>query len=66
MEKVNLLLVDDEQAIINLWKRSFDPSRSEITEAQSGAKALNFVEELKEKDKNGISLFQGVYYNRKR
>ncbi len=52
MNKVNLLLVDDEQVVINTWKKSFDSSVYEITEAKSGADALEFVKKLKEKDKN--------------
>ena len=52
MKKVNLLLVDDEQIVVDEWKRLFDSSKYEISEASSGEAALKFVEELKEKDKD--------------
>ncbi|MDQ1351760.1 MAG: hypothetical protein QG657_2065 [Acidobacteriota bacterium] len=52
MKKVNMLLVNDEQIVINTWKKSFDPTKYEITEARSGAEALDFVKKLKELDKN--------------
>lgn len=52
MKKVNLLLVDDEQIVINLWKKSFESTKYDIAEARSGSEALDFVKKLKGKDKN--------------
>jgi two-component system nitrogen regulation response regulator NtrX len=54
MKKVNLLLVDDEQKVINTWKKWFDSPRYSISEANSGEEATTFVKRLKEENENAM------------
>ena len=51
MGKVNLLLVDDEQEVLDEWKNHFSPEKFNIFEASTGEVALQVVEKVR-KDKN--------------
>jgi len=48
MEKVNLLLVDDEPDILDLWRVHFEEDRFNIFEATTGEEALQLTDKLKD------------------
>lgn len=48
MEKVNLLLVDDEPDILDLWRVHFEEDRFDIYEAATGEEALQLADQISE------------------
>lgn len=48
MEKVNLLLVDDEPEILDMWRVHFEEDRFNIFEATTGEEALQLTDKLKD------------------
>lgn len=50
MSKVNLLLVDDEPHVIEVWKIHFSEDRFNIYEAKTGEEALRLVDHIRNEE----------------